>query len=556
MRAEILRDGQAFAALAGEWDALARDGDGGLFASHRWLTAWWRAYRGIDELWVVAARDDAGTLAAGWPLHLRAPRSGALKLAELRLVGDLGGGQRSLVYRPTELDAAADALVGAVDGERGWDLLEVPITQLRAGEALERAAEARGLKHDRSEVPGRAYADLPGPDRWDEFLRARRPVRALAGSAFTTELEPARGIEELLRLLRKEWTAREAASPAADPQAVAFLGDVVPELAARGLARFGVLSLGGVAIGVDLVVVDDERHVQLLRGLDPEHAQGGAVELAVGSLEASVRAGARRFEFAPGGEDSPLKVSTTRVERLRLWNRTAVGRLHRGVVSLRGAVQRTDALKALDRLREAAPDVVQRAVARVATYATLHLYRGELFTRDVRESGDLRIRLFTRAEFEALPESDRDDFVARLDLQPGYCRQKWDRGDTVVLAEVTGRPAGIVWCARSAVYVPDIGREVRPGSGECYIHDVYVHPDERGRQVAPAMLDFLARELRARDVYRAWALIERTNVASTRAFEKAAYASVADVVYARMGLASRLIVRPPDPEARAFLGLP
>ena len=54
---------------------------------------------------------------------------------------------------------------------------------------------------------------------------------------------------------------------------------------------------------------------------------------------------------------------------------------------------------------------------------------------------------------------------------------------------------------------------------------------------------------------RAWALIERTNVASTRAFEKAAYASVADVVYARMGLASRLFVRQPDPEARAFLVL-
>ena len=69
------------------------------------------------------------------------------------------------------------------------------------------------------------------------------------------------------------------------------------------------------------------------------------------------------------------------------------------------------------------------------------------------------------------------------------------------------------------------------------------------------MLDFLARELRRRDVYRAWALIERSNTASTRAFEKAAYASVADVIYARMGLASRLMVRPPDPEARAFLGL-
>jgi GNAT superfamily N-acetyltransferase len=173
----------------------------------------------------------------------------------------------------------------------------------------------------------------------------------------------------------------------------------------------------------------------------------------------------------------------------------------------------------------------------------------------VRDAGELTIRLLSLGEFDALPPPERESFVQRLDLQESYCRQKWERGDLVVLAEAAGRPVGIVWCARTPVYVPDIGREVRPGPGECYIHDVYVHPDERGRQVAPAMLEFLARELRARDVYRGWALIERTNTSSVRAFEKAAYASVADVVYVRMGLASRLLIRPPDPEARSFLGL-
>jgi ribosomal protein S18 acetylase RimI-like enzyme len=556
MRCEILHDGQAFALLGPEWDALAQESEGGLFLSHRWLSAWWRAYRGIDELWALLVRDGE-RLVAGWPLHLRAPRSGALRPGELRLVGELGGGQGSLVCRAADLERASDALLGALDGERGWDLLEVPVAMRRTADALERAVAERGLKSDRESMPGRAYVDLPAADRWDEFLRARRPVRGLAHAEFSTEVEAARGLEELLRLLRKEWTAREAVSPAADPQAVAFLGDILPELQQGGAARFGVVRIGGTAVAADLVVSDGERHVQLLRGIDPEYAQAGAaVELSVGTLKASTEAGARRFEFAPSSDDPPLKASTTRVERLRLWNRTAVGRLHRGVVSLKGAALGSEALKALGRLRGAAPDVVQRAVARVASYSTLHLYRGELFTRNLRESSDLRIRLFTRAEFEALRSVEQEQFVARLDLQPGYCRQKWNRGDTVVLAEVQGRPAGIVWCARASVYVPDIARDVRPGSGECYIHDVYVHPDERGRQVAPAMLDFLARELRARDVYRAWALIERTNLSSTRAFEKAAYASVADVVYARMGLASRLIVRPPDPEARAFLGVP
>jgi ribosomal protein S18 acetylase RimI-like enzyme len=554
MRCEILHDPAAFERLAGEWDDLARRAQVGLFLSHRWLSAWWRAFHGIDELWVLVVRDGE-RLQAAWPLHLKA---GALRTAELRVLGDLGGAQRSVLAAPGDLEDAAaafmDALFNRGLGAREWDLVEVPVVSLRVADALEKAAVERGGKLDRTEQPSRGYVDLPSLEGWDEFVRARGPARRLGGARY----ERRGDLDELLRLLRKEWAAREAASPAADPQAAAFLQEMVKE---RGEGRVGILTVDGRVAGADLVVVDEERQVQLLRGVDPEVAEAG-VELDLGSVHAAVSEAARRFEFADEGE-VPLKATRGRTLRLRVWNSTAAGRLRQGVTSLREVWGgRPLALRALDRLgggirelRDAAPESIQRVVGRLAAYTTLHLYRGELFTRDVRDAGDLTIRLWTRAEFEALAENARDDVAARLDLQVGYCRQKWDRGDLVVLAEVAGKPAGVVWCARSAVYVPDIGREVRPGSGECYIHDVYVHPDERGRQVAPAMLDFLARELRRRDVYRAWALIERTNVASTRAFEKAAYASVADVVYARMGLASRLMVRPPDPEARAFLGL-
>src|SRR5262249_58190267 len=112
------------------------------------------------------------------------------------------------------------------------------------------------------------------------------------------------------------------------------------------------------------------------------------------------------------------------------------------------------------------------------------------------------------------------------------------------------RPGGITWCAGSAVMVGEIGREVRPGPSECYIHDVFVAPDARGKNVAPAMLEDLARRLRQRDVYRAWALIEPSNVASTRAFEKAAFTPVADVIHARMAAAAASGHAPPRPPAR------
>ena len=69
------------------------------------------------------------------------------------------------------------------------------------------------------------------------------------------------------------------------------------------------------------------------------------------------------------------------------------------------------------------------------------------------------------------------------------------------------------------------------------------------------MLEFLARELRGRDIYRSWALIDSENQASLRAFQKASYTPVCDVIYARMATVDRILVRPPDPEARELLGL-
>ncbi|MBK7538477.1 MAG: hypothetical protein IPI49_24545 [Myxococcales bacterium] len=73
--------------------------------------------------------------------------------------------------------------------------------------------------------------------------------------------------------------------------------------------------------------------------------------------------------------------------------------------------------------------------------------------------------------------------------------------------------------------------------------------------MAPAMLEFLTKELRATDAYRSWALIAADNQASLRAFQKAAFTPVCDVIHAKMATMDRLIVRPPDPEAQELLGL-
>jgi GNAT superfamily N-acetyltransferase len=199
---------------------------------------------------------------------------------------------------------------------------------------------------------------------------------------------------------------------------------------------------------------------------------------------------------------------------------------------------------------------IRHAAANVAAYERLHLYRGELWTRGIVPPDGLECAEFGEADLDRLPPAERTALLERLELDEAYCREKWRRGDLVVLARLHGRAAGIAWCARTAVPVPEIGRDIRPGPYECYIHDVYVPPDARGKNVAPAMLEDLARRLRQRDVYRAWALIEASNVASTRAFEKAAYAAVADVIYAKMAVMDRIVLRPPDPEGKRLLGIP
>ena len=151
--------------------------------------------------------------------------------------------------------------------------------------------------------------------------------------------------------------------------------------------------------------------------------------------------------------------------------------------------------------------------------------------------------------------SDRELFLEGLHLEDAHVRETWQRGDIAVLARLSGRPAGIAWCASNRVFVPELDRHLAIGPGEAYIHDLFVAPSARGRSLAPSMLEFLATDLRQRDIYKSWALIGSNNIASVRAFEKAAYTAVAEVVHARIGGVDKLVVRPPDVEAKKLLGL-
>jgi GNAT superfamily N-acetyltransferase len=178
-----------------------------------------------------------------------------------------------------------------------------------------------------------------------------------------------------------------------------------------------------------------------------------------------------------------------------------------------------------------------------------------MWTRGITPAPGLTHAPFTEADFDALSPAGRADLDEQLLFDENLARGYWRRGDLALLARLHDRPAGIAWSARGPVEVPELGRTLSLSKYEAYIHDVYVAGAARGRAVAPVMLEELARVLRDLDVYRSWALIGADNQPSMRAFEKASYTAVCDVIRAQLAGVTRLIVRPPDPEAKELLGL-
>ncbi|HRC56680.1 MAG TPA: GNAT family N-acetyltransferase, partial [Kofleriaceae bacterium] len=241
---------------------------------------------------------------------------------------------------------------------------------------------------------------------------------------------------------------------------------------------------------------------------------------------------------------------------LKVWSKTStaqLGRTYQSVAKRARRARETPAVAAAQ--ARAAWSRIRSAASNVAHYDRFCLYRGQLWTRGIELPADVTIAMFDLDDFDSREPAQRAEMLQQLALDETVVRRRFARGDRAVLASLAGHPAGIAFCARGPVEAPELGRVLQLSKYDAYIHSVYVAVSARGRSVAPAMLEFLTKELRATDAYRSWALIAADNQASLRAFQKAAFTPVCDVIHAKMATMDRLIVRPPDPEAQELLGL-
>jgi len=563
----VVRDLAALRAVEAEWRALADQGAGALFRGPDWLLPWWHAYHNTlaAELHVLVGRatdgEAAGEIVCIAPLYRRTVKVALLDTRELRMMGDAGPRPPSLdlLSRAGWEDRAGAAFARKlIDEAATWDLLDL--------EPLADPSRTRAKLIERVASAGFTVESAPSAGGANRIALGGAPSDVTDGGSgvvttFGDDLAQLRkGMSALRRLSRLEWGERDEASPLADPEAIGLLEEVALELGKEGRVRLArVDDAQGEVCAAALIVDDGDRAVVLAMAVDPQGGARNAVRLLHAEALAARSRGRIALDVVTGAGEYTLPALPSSKQpalAVRVWSQTttaSVGRTMSSVARRARRARETPTVAAAQ--ARAAWTKIRSAAASVAQYDRFHLYRGQLWTRGIEPTPGLELAVFTEADYETFDETRRADLAEQLSLDETTARMQWKRGDQAVLASLGIRPAGISWAARGPIEAPELGRTLRMSKYDAYIHSVFVAPAARGRGVGPVMLEFLTKQLRATDAYRSWALIAADNQASIRAFQKAAFTPVCDVIHAKMATVDRVVCRPPDPEAQELLGL-
>ncbi|MDB4953810.1 MAG: GCN5-related N-acetyltransferase [Myxococcales bacterium] len=563
----VVRDLTALRALEGEWRALS----GSLFRGPDWLIPWWLAYHNTlhAELHVLVGRATepdstgvkAGDVVCIAPLYRRTVKVALLDTRELRMMGDAGPRPPAfdLLARSGWEDRAGAAFARTlIEAAPTWDLVDL--------EPLADPSRSRANLVQRIAPAGFTVESSMSGGGATRIALALAPADSTDGSGVITTygedlLALRKGMSALRRLSRLEWADRDEPSPLADNESLALLEEVAMSLGKQGRVRLARLDdAAGETCAAALVVDDGDRAVVLAMAVDPQVAKTRAPQRLLHAEALAARSrGCIALDVVTGAGEYPLPNFPTSKQpalAVRIWGHStaaSVGRTYTHVARRARRARETPAVAAAQ--ARAAWTRIRSVAASVAQYERYCLYRGQLWTRGIEAPPGLELQAFTEADYDKLDESRRTDLIEQLQLDELTARKFWRRGDIAVLATLGIRPAGVAWTARGPVEVPELGRTLHMMKYDAYIHSVFVATAARGRAVAPVMLEHMAKELRATDAYRSWALIAADNQASLRAFQKASFTPVCDVIHAKMATVDRVVCRPPDPEAQDLLGL-
>jgi CelD/BcsL family acetyltransferase involved in cellulose biosynthesis len=304
---ERISTGEAFEALAGEWDDLVRAMPRpSPFMLHGWLAEWWRHYGQGAELAVVVARDD-GRLVGALPLVVR--RRAGLRVASFM-------GDRLAVLPDLLLSEDADESVSGrlTEWLAGGGCHVADFHGLPAESRIAAALGPRLGVTERCEAP---VLDLAAG--WDEVYRAkttskkrnlhrrrRRQLGELGELTVSVAREPdelAFALEDAFWLHALRWEGRPDGSGFTTPIGMDFHRAALRRLAAGDVARIITLRVDRRPIAFHYwFALAGCMYVHRL-AFDPAVGRWSpGVVNTLDAIEAAAEEGMTRVEFLGGGE--------------------------------------------------------------------------------------------------------------------------------------------------------------------------------------------------------------------------------------------------------------
>ena len=324
--------------------------------SPAWLSEWWRCFgerSAQSGLLTLVVQGSQGDLIGFAPLYVD-PKRTIRFLGSGRVCSD----HLTILCRPAEesrvTEAVANWLFDEMAGRQSWQALDleaidVDDSAMRAFAAhLDRRPDA--LMTCRPDT-GSWYLELPAS--WDDYLqtltkgrrkRCRRWQRDYFESGrarlrvFYTADQLEEGFEVLEHLHNRRRRSLGEEGVFEDPVFRAFHRAAAVELMASDALRIHCLELEGRPVAAEYLLVDGQTVYAYQSGIDPEALDHGPGNLSVmASIRWAIESGRSKFDFMRGDESykSNWGAVAKPAIRLRVWQRTAAGRLQQLAESAR-----------------------------------------------------------------------------------------------------------------------------------------------------------------------------------------------------------------------------
>lgn len=315
---EWVTDGERFAAVRDEWEALAAS-EPSPFASHSWFDCWWRAFGGGQALSICTAWR-AGELVAVLPLCRRRGRLASMTNFHTPLL------------RVPARDGAA--LAAVVEAAHAGAPEALALHAVPAQDPLLEAARAASRRHHRLTLVEAVHVspivDTTGDraayfrSRASRARTQRNKLRREHGAAFV--LEDAQGdldakLDRAFAIEAAGWKGRTGTAILSAPETEAFYRAIAHAHRARGELRLAWLHLDGRPAAVDLLLVRHRRMYLLKTGRDEAFgplSAGGILHLEL--VERCFELGLEACELLGDEEPWKRRLATSRREHVRLFS--------------------------------------------------------------------------------------------------------------------------------------------------------------------------------------------------------------------------------------------